>query len=139
MDNLGPINCNLTSIGLDTGVSCYDRYKGRGGCNIFSTALYTTWHLYYQNGIIRTGPKIEEVCPNTNLSMMIDQATRRWSSHHSCYIDPNNDDKVSLDLIDMKASISHTSARFVSSMFFFAVLLLGFILLIISSKKHYIT
>lgn len=119
MKALGPQNCKLELISVTS--------SGSKSCEIESNCLivfHSNW-IIPSRGIVRIGPDIGTLRASPSNFYAIEsykvQINNLWINHTVCYIDPEDDNVVSLDLKDMEASVSTTSARFVATMVFFII------------------
>lgn len=116
MEVLGALNCSLAAIVQRSPYHCGSRP---------GAMFITTWQIHGLDGRIRNGPVAAEYCQNViDTSLIIPGLTRTWSAIHTCYFDPEEDNYVSMDLADIRASLATTGARYVTVMFFLAIIII---------------
>lgn len=123
-------------------------------CTFTTITVTTKYHvgiLFYGNWMVRTGDgtgdlprrRLLDAISSDNFDPInhaayLDTLYRNRTS--CCYIDPQDDIDddygVSFDLIDMKASLAPTAARFVATMVFVAMAIVFFVLTCIALVIH---
>lgn len=133
MEALGPQTCYLTQTSCDK-ICCN---KGKDYCYNYGYDISSTWTFEWQgSNIERLAPPMSRMCDVQvgvifNCSAHQEKLRADWSSYHTCWYDPENDDYISLDLVDLQATVSKSETLYLSGLI---LLILGgvgwFILLI---------
>ncbi len=124
MEAVGELNCTLVGIAEGSGKCCDTQDR----CGTYAHTFYPEWSISYGAGVVVTSQKVDEICPQLgiyfNTSAVVQGLMAEWPPRRSCYYDPHTNE-MSLDLNNMKASLSTTGARYISTMFFVGMACVG--------------